>query len=252
MSSGHEDAWSNGAHPGTQTLMRERGPAGPRHGRASGGDSGDGAGGRGRGVPAPHAPLYTVGGARRLLLPVLKYCSLTDMALTMGPEMREGGPLQPPDAVAHRAAQGDPRARGIRDGGAAGRAPGFVLWALPRAGWGWGWQCWGQGQAHGGLPGPPGRWGSGGCGQKGRAEGTGSCPGVWWGLGCPQPDARLHQCIWSRFALSGQGRSPLARRGQGALPGRDGMVWSGWGTREGQEMERGCRDPPGAKGTDGR
>lgn len=53
VSGGHEDAWSNGAHPGTQTLMRERGPAGPRHGRASGGDSGDRAGGRGRGGPCP-------------------------------------------------------------------------------------------------------------------------------------------------------------------------------------------------------
>lgn len=64
------------------------------------------------GAPAPRVPLYTVGGARRPLLPVLKYCSLTDMALTMGPEMRGGGgPLQPPDAGAHRAAPGDPRAR---------------------------------------------------------------------------------------------------------------------------------------------
>lgn len=53
VSSGHEDAWSDGAHPGTETLMRERGPAGPRHGRASGGDGGDGAGGTRQGCPCP-------------------------------------------------------------------------------------------------------------------------------------------------------------------------------------------------------
>lgn len=49
-----EDAWSDGAHPGTETLTRT-GPAGPRHGRASGGD---GAGGRGRGA-LPRACLCT-------------------------------------------------------------------------------------------------------------------------------------------------------------------------------------------------
>lgn len=50
VSSGHKDAWSDGAHPGTETLMREQGPAGPRHGRASGGD---GAGGTRQGGPCP-------------------------------------------------------------------------------------------------------------------------------------------------------------------------------------------------------
>lgn len=53
VSSGHEDAWSDGEHPGTETPMRERGAAGPRHGRASGGDSGDGAGGTRQGGPCP-------------------------------------------------------------------------------------------------------------------------------------------------------------------------------------------------------
>ncbi|KAL2299281.1 hypothetical protein Nmel_013931 [Mimus melanotis] len=87
LSSGHEDAWSDGAHPGTETLMRERGPAGPRHRRASGGDGGDEAGGS-----LPRACLCT----------------------------RPGGPPCPTTG----------------DGGAAGRAPGFVLWAWPRAGGG--------------------------------------------------------------------------------------------------------------------
>lgn len=54
LSSGHEDAWSDGAHPGTETLMRERGPAGPRHRRASGGD-----GGTRQGEPLPRACLCT-------------------------------------------------------------------------------------------------------------------------------------------------------------------------------------------------
>lgn len=149
------------------------------------------------------------------------------MALTMGPEMREGGPLQPPDAAAHRAAPGDPRARGSGMGELrAGRLA--LCFGLGPGQDGAGDGSAGDKGGHTeGLPGPPGRWVRGGCGQKGRAEGTGSCPGVRWGVGCPQPTARLHQCIWSRFALSGQGRSPLARRGQGALPGQDGMVWSG-------------------------
>lgn len=53
VSSEHEDAWSDGEHPGTETPMRERGAAGPRHGRASGGDSRDGAGGTRQGGPCP-------------------------------------------------------------------------------------------------------------------------------------------------------------------------------------------------------
>lgn len=90
-------------------------------------------------------------------------------------------------------------------------------------------------------------------GRRGRAGGTGSHPGGGrWGPGCPQPAARLRQCIWSRFALSDQGRSPLARRGGGALPGRDGAGFPS-GRGKGQEgLGRGCGDPPpGAKGTDG-
>lgn len=238
--------------------MRERGGAGSgAETRTSErwGDSGDGAGGdEAGGVPAPHAPLYTVGGARRPLLPVLKYCSLTDMALTMGPEMRGrggGGPLQPPDAGAHRAAPGDPRARGPGMGEL--RAGRLALCFGLGPGWdGAGWQCWGRGRAHGGLPGPPGGWvggwEGGGVG-RGRAGGTGSRPGVRWGLGCPQPAARLHQCIWSRIALSGQGSSPLARRGRGGDPawtGRGGcLVWSGDGAEGGGE---GVRGPPWGQG----
>lgn len=135
------------------------------------------------GVPAPYAPLYTVGGARRPLLPVLKYCSLTDMALTMGPEMRGeggrgGGPLQPPDAGAHRAAPGDPRARGAGMGELrAGRLALCFGLGPGRDGAG-GWQCWGRGQASGGLPGSPGR------ARKGRAGAQGATPrgaGRAWG-----------------------------------------------------------------------
>lgn len=57
-------------------------------------------------------PLYTVGGARRPLLPVLKYCSLTDMALTMGPEMREGGVPSNPPMQGHT---GQPRGTPVPD-----------------------------------------------------------------------------------------------------------------------------------------
>lgn len=95
-----------------------------------------GRGGRGRGVPAPRVPLYTVGGARRPLLPVLKYCSLTDMALTMGPEMRGGGSPPTPRCRGTPGSPGGPPSPTTGDGGAAGRAPGFVLWAWPRAGGG--------------------------------------------------------------------------------------------------------------------
>lgn len=234
VSSGHEDAWRDGAHPGTETLMRERGPAGPRHGRASGGD--DGVGGRGRGVPAPRVPLYTVGGARRPLLPVLKYCSLTDMALTMGPEMRGGGgPLQPPDAGAHWAAPGDPRARGpgmgeLRAGRLAlcfGLGPG-------RDGAG-GWQCWGRGQASGGLPGSPGRAGGAGQGAQGatpggagRAWGAPSLPRGYisaFGPGspCPARAAPLWHGVVVGPCLDRTGRVFGLVRGKG---------------------RRGCGDPP--------
>lgn len=174
QSSGHEDAWSDGAHPGTETLMRGRGPAGPRHGRASGGD-----GGRGRGAPAPRVPLYTVGGARRPLLPVLKYCSLTDMALTMGPEMRGGGSPPTPRCRSTPGSPGGPPCPTTGDGGAAGRAPGFVLWAWPRAGGGRGMAVLGTGAGQQRPTGVP--WEK----RRGRAGGTRSHPGGPVGPGCP-------------------------------------------------------------------
>lgn len=49
VSSGHEDAWSDGTHPGTETLMREPGGGGGQQGRDTDeravGDGRDGAGG---------------------------------------------------------------------------------------------------------------------------------------------------------------------------------------------------------------
>lgn len=141
-----------------------------------------GTGGRGRGAPAPRVPLYTVGGARRPLLPVLKYCSLTDMALTMGPEMRGRGSPPTPRCRGTPGSPGGPPCPTTGDGGAAGRAPGFVLWAWPRAGGGRGMAVLGTRAGEQRPAGVP--WED----RRGRAGGTRSHPGgagrAWVPLAC--------------------------------------------------------------------
>lgn len=128
-------------------------------------------------------PLYTVGGARRPLLPVLKYCSLTDMALTMGPEMRGGGVPSNPPMQGHT---GQPRGTPVPDDRGwgelrAGRLALCFGLGPGRDGAG-GWQCWGRGQASRGLLGSPGRT------EGGRAGGTRSHPvgagRAWVPLAC--------------------------------------------------------------------
>lgn len=134
------------------------------------GQQGQGWGGRGRGVPAPHVPLYTVGGAWCPLLPVLKYCSLTDMALTMGPEMRGGVGGSPPTSRCWDT-PGSPRGPpclGTRDGGSCGQGAWLCALGMAQGGMGQGdgsagdkgrqaeacrgplegqeWQDWGHGE----------------------------------------------------------------------------------------------------------
>lgn len=204
---------------------------------------GTGQGGRGRGVPAPHAPLYTVGGARRPLLPVLKYCSLTDMALTMGPEMRGGGVPSNPPMLEHT---GQP-------------------WGTPvPRDWGWGscgqgaWLCalglaqgrMGQGDGSAGDDGKREEACRGPLGEAGGAGGTGSHPGgagrAWsapslprgcvsaFGPGslCPARAAPLWHSVVGGPCLDRTGRVFSLVRGMGRR---------GWGG--------GVGTPVGAKGT---
>ncbi|XP_016157011.1 PREDICTED: translation initiation factor IF-2-like [Ficedula albicollis] len=84
LSSGHEDAWSDGAHPGTETLMRGRGPAGPRHRRASGGD-----GGTRQGGPCPARAFVHAPGDPRARRPGMGSCGQGAWLCALG--LAQGG-----------------------------------------------------------------------------------------------------------------------------------------------------------------